>query len=106
MLFPLIYWIVLPLLAAWLVVRWINKKAPRLPPPDVRALLERSPVERKWFRAVRRDARGLASLGDFEKQPEAVEAAYAGKERAQAAGERAEFLVLNDKGDVLEQVDS
>jgi hypothetical protein len=106
MFFPLIYWIVLPMLAAWFVVRWIKKAAPLTPPLDVRDLFDKSPIEPKWFRAARRDARGLAPLGDFEKQMEAVDAAYAGKEKAQAAGEKAAFLVFNDKAELLEQVDS
>lgn len=106
MFFPLIYWIVLPLALAGLVVRWIKKTSPLTPAADVRDLFDRSPIERKWFRAARRDAKGLVSLGDFEKQPEAVEAAYAGKEKAQAAGEKAEFLVFNDQAELLEQIDS
>jgi hypothetical protein len=106
MFFPLIYWVVIPLLMGWLVVRWIKKTAPLVPAPDVRDLFDRSPIEEKYFRAARRDAKGLVSLGDFEKQPEAVEAAYAGKEKAQAAGEKAEFLVFNDKAELLEQIDS
>ena len=106
MFFPLIYWVVLPLIAGGLVVRWIKKTSPLIPAPDVRDLFDRKPIERKWFRAARRDAKGLAPLGDYEKQPEAVEAAYAGKERAQAAGEKAEFLVFNDKAELLEQIDS
>ena len=106
MLFPLIYWIVLPLFLAWLVVRWIKKAAPLTPAPDVRDLFDRGPIEPKHFRAARRDAAGLAAIGDFEKQMEAVDAAYAGKEKAQAAGKKAEFLVFNDKAELLEQIDS
>jgi hypothetical protein len=106
MFFPLIYWVFLPLGAAALVIRWIDKKAPRLPPADVAALFERSPVEKKWFRAVRRDARGLAALGDYETQPDAVDRAYQGKEEAQKAGEAASFLVYNWKAELLEQVDA
>ena len=105
MFFPLIYWVVLPLFLASLVVRWIKKTAPLTPAPDVRELFDRTPIEPKYFRAARRDARGLASLGDFEKQMEAVEAAYAGKEKAQVAGENASFLVFNDKAELLEQID-
>jgi hypothetical protein len=106
MFFPLIYWVVIPLIMGWLVVRWIKKAAPLIPAQDVRDLFDRSPIEPKYFRAARRDAKGLAALGDFEKQMEAVEAAYAGKEKAQAAGEKAEFLVFNDKAELLEQIDS
>ena len=106
MFFPLIYWIVLPLVLGWLVVRWIQKTAPLVPRPDVRELFSSSPIERKCYRAARRDSRGLASLGDFETQMEAVDAAYAAKEKAQAAREKAEFLIFNDKAELLEQVDS
>jgi hypothetical protein len=106
MFFPLIYWVALPLFLASLVVRWIKKAAPLTPALDVRDLFDRSPIEPKRFRAARRDAKGLASLGDFEKQMDAVDAAYGGKEKAQATGEKAEFLVFNDKAELLEQVDS
>lgn len=106
MFFPLIYWVVIPILIGYFVVRWIQKSAPIVPKLDVRDLFDRSPIEPKWFRAARRDAKGLTPLGDFEKQPEAVEAAYRDRERAQAAGEKAEFLVFNDKAELLEQIDS
>ena len=107
MFFPLIYWIVLPLFAGSLVVRWIKKHAPLTVPPAVAALYAQRPIEKKWFRAVRRDRGGLLHwLGDFEKQPEAVDAAYLGKEAAQRAGEKVSFLVFNDKAELLEQVDS
>lgn len=103
---PLLYWVVLPVVAGWLVIRSIKKHAPLLPPTDVAALFAASPLEKKWFRAVRRDPEGLTALGDFEKQPDAVDRAYLGKEQAQKAGERASFLVYNDKAELLEQVDS
>jgi hypothetical protein len=106
MFFPLIYWVVLPMFAGWLVVRWIKKSAPLVPPRDVRDLFDAQPLETRWFRAARRDAAGLTPLGDFEKQMEAVDAAYAGKEKAEAAGEKAQFLVFNDKAELLEEVDS
>ncbi|MFI5362071.1 MAG: hypothetical protein ACHQ49_08895 [Elusimicrobiota bacterium] len=106
MFFPLIYWVVLPLFLAYLVVRWIKKTSPLVPALDVRDLFDREPIEPKHFRAARRDSKSLASLGDFEKQMDAVDAAYAGKEKAQAAGEKAEFLVFNDKAELLEQIDS
>lgn len=105
MFFPLIYWVVLPVFLGWLVIRWIKKHSPHVPPPDVVRLFEK-PLERKWFRAARRDSAGLHWLGDFEKQMEAVDAIYAGKEKAQAEGRKAAFLVFNDKAELLEQVDS
>jgi hypothetical protein len=107
MFFPLIYWVVLPLFFAWLVVLWLKKNSPHVPAPETAALFAERPIEPKWFRAARRDRGGLLRwLGDFEKQPEAVDAAYAGKEAAVAAGEKASFLVFNDKAELLEQVDS
>lgn len=107
MFFPLIYWIVVPLFFAWLVVRWLKTASPLVVPPEVAALFSERPIEPKWFRAARRDHGGLLRwLGDFEKQPEAVEAAYAGKEAAVKAGEKASFLVFNSQAELLEQVDS
>jgi hypothetical protein len=106
MFFPLIYWVILPLFAGALVIRWIQKKSPLIPPLDVRDLFDRAPIEPKFFRAARRDGAGLVALGDFEKQMDAVDAAYAGKEQAAAAGLKAQFLVFNDKGELLEEVDS
>lgn len=107
MFFPLIYWVGLPIGLGCLVVFWLKKASPRVVLPEVAALFAERPIEAKWFRAARRDQGGLLRwLGDFEKQPEAVEAAYAGKEAAVAAGEKAAFLVFNDKAELLEQVDS
>jgi hypothetical protein len=107
MFFPLLYWVVLPIFLGCLVVRWLKKASPLVVPPEVSALYAERPIEPKWFRAARRDQGGLLRwLGDFEKQPEAVDAAYAGKEAAVASGEKAAFLVFNDKAELLEQVDS
>ena len=107
MFFALIYWIVIPLLIGAMVVRWIKRQAPLSVPPGVAALYAERPIEPKWFRAARRDRKGLQRwLGDYEKQPEAVDAAYQGKEEAERAGEHASFLVFNDKAELLEQVDS
>ena len=107
MFFPLIYWIVMPLFFASLVVRWLKKNSPHVVPPEVASLYAERPIEPKWFRAARRDRGGLLRwLGDYEKQPEAVDAAYAAKEAAVAAGEKASFLVFNAKAELLEQVDS
>jgi len=106
MFFPLLYWVALPLFCGWLVVRWLKKHAPSTTTLETRDFFDRNPIESKWFRAARRDGQALALLGDFEKQMDAVDAAYAAKEKAQAAGEKAEFLVFNDKAELLEQVDS
>ena len=107
MFFPLIYWVVMPLFFASLLVRWLKKASPLAVPPEVAALYAERPIEPKWFRAARRDKGGLLRwLGDYEKQPEAVDAAYAGKEAAVAAGEKASFLVFNAQAELLELVDS
>lgn len=106
MFFPLIYWVGFPILAGWFVIRWLKKHAPSTATIEYRDFFDRSPIEPKYFRAARRDAKGLSVLGDFEKQMDAVDAAYADKERAQAAGEKAAFLVFNDKAELLEEVDS
>jgi hypothetical protein len=107
MFFPLIYWVAAPFVLAWLVVRWLNQNSPRVVPPEVAALYAERPIEPKGFRAARRDRGGLLRwLGDYEKQPEAVDAAYAAKEASAAAGEKASFLVFNSKAELLEQVDS
>ncbi|MBI3289703.1 MAG: hypothetical protein HYZ74_09325 [Elusimicrobia bacterium] len=106
MFFPLIYWVVMPILFGWLVVRWLKKSSPTVIPQEVRALFAERPIEKKWFRAARLDGKTLLWLGDYEKQPEAVEAAYRGKEEAQRAHEKASFLVFNDQAELLEQVDS
>lgn len=105
--FLVFYYLILPFLLAWVVIKYLKKHAPSTIPEDVLRLYAAKPVERKWFRAARRDHKGLHPLGDFEKQPEAVEAAYQGLKDARAAGETgASFIVLNDKGDTLEQIDA
>ena len=100
------YYLVLPFLLAGLLIRWLKKNAASLISEDVRRLYGEKPIEKKWFRALRRDHKGLRHLGDYEKQPEAVESAYQGRKDAAAAGEKASFLVLNDKAETLEQIDS
>lgn len=106
MLTLLVYYLVLPLLAAALVLKFIKRYGKTGIPEDIRRLYAERPIEPKWFRVLREDAAGKRHLADCETQGEAVERAYKGKEEAQKAGERAAFLVLNDKGEVLEEVDS
>ena len=100
------YYLILPFFAASLVIRWLKKNAPSTIAEDVKRLYAESPVEKKWFRAVRRDHKGLRSLGDYETRLEAVEAAYQGRKDAAASGDQASFVVLDDKGFALEQIDS
>ncbi len=102
----IVYYLLMPFLAAGLLIRWLKKHAPPIIAEDIRQLSVERPIEKKWFRAVRRDHKSLRWLGDFEKQPEAVEAAYQGLKDARQASEKASFLVLNDKGETLEQVDA
>lgn len=102
----ILYYIILPMAVGYYVIKWIKKHGASTIPADVIALYAVDPVEKKWYRAARRDAQGLKKLGDFETQLEAVDRAYLGKQEAVKAGQRASFLVLNDKGDVYQQVDS
>lgn len=100
------YYLVLPIWLGSLVIKYIKKNAPHDIPPDVKRLYAETPCEKKWTRAVRRDHKGLRHLGDFETRTEAVEAVYQGRKDARAAGDTAAFVVLNDKGEALEQIDS
>lgn len=102
----LFVWFVLPFLLFYLVLKLMRKYAPDTVPVDVRALCLADPIEKRWYRVLRRDAAGLMKLADCEKQDEAVEKAYLGKEQAEAAKSGATFLVLNDKGEVLQQIDA
>lgn len=102
----ILYYLVLPIFAGSLLIRWLKKHSPPRIDGDVRQLYAEKPIEKKWFRALRRDHKSLRLLGDFEKQPEAVEAAYQGRKDAKAAGEKASFLVLNWQAETLEQIDS
>lgn len=103
----LFYYVVLPMLAGYYVIKLIKKYGAPTTPPEAIAMYAVDPVAKKWYRAARRDANGrLTKLGDFETQLEAVDRAYLGKEEAVKNGEKASFLVLNDKGEVYQQVDS
>lgn len=102
----LIYYIAAPFILALGVLSLIAKFGKREPPADILHSFKELPIEEKWFRAVKRDAAGLEVLGDFEKQPEAVDRIYLGRKEAAAAGQKAAFLVYNCQGEALEQVDS
>lgn len=102
----LFYYVVIPMAFGGFLIKLIRKYSPYVVPADVAENLRRQPLPKKWFRAVRRDAEGLRTLGDFETHVEAVDCAYAGKEKDAAAGRKAAFLILNPKGEVLEQVDA
>lgn len=105
MLLPL-YYIIIPFVIGAYLIKWLKKVSPAVVPEDVQQLYAAKPCEKKWYRSVRRDHKGLRHLGDFETRQEAVEEAYRGLKSAKAAKEAASFVVLNDKGEALEQVDS
>lgn len=102
----LFYYIAAPFLCAVLVLKLLARYGRREIPAEIRRLYEQNPIEEKWFRAARKDGKGWSCLGDFEKQPEAVEKIYEARQNAQKSADKASFLVLNDKGEALEQVDS
>ncbi len=98
--------IVLPTLAFVYVPKLAKKYFKTETPEDVRRLYEERPLEKGWYRAARRDHKSLRLLGDFETQIEAVDCAYLGKEEAQKAGDAASFFVLDDKLQILQQIDA
>ena len=100
MIWTIFFYIVLPFAIGGYVVKFIRKHGASTVDPELAAL---PPLEKRWFRAVRRDAGGLLPLGDFETMSEAVEAAYRAREQAK---DSAAFLVVNDKAEILERVDS
>lgn len=106
MLALLFYYIALPFLAAWLVMKFIRKYGASPIPEEVARLYAEAPLEKGWYRVIQRGPAGQRLLGDFEKHDAAVEKAYKERELAQVTGEKAAFLVLNDKGEALEEVDS
>ena len=102
----ILYYLILPFLLAGLVLKFIRKYGRNEIPEDILRIYSQNPLEKKWFRVLRRDHKGLRLLGDRETHDEAVELAYKRKEEDLAAGEHADFLVLNSKGEILEEVDS
>ena len=100
------YYLVVPFVIAALLIKWLKKNAPSLIPEDIKLLCAERPIQKKWFRALKRDHKGLRVLGDFETHGEAVESAYAGRKEALASKEKASFLALNWQADTLEQIDS
>jgi len=120
------YYLVLPFLIFAVILRLLRKYSPDSAPKEILEFYAQDPIEPKFFRAIRLDGRFptaveaalprrrsvgrfghlpvvLNKLGDFEKQEDAVDSAFAAKS---AAGETAEssFLVLNDKGEILQEV--
>ncbi len=102
----LLYYVILPLIAAWLLIKFIKKYGGSPVPGDLQRMLLVDPIERRMFRAVRRDSSGLFKLGDFDKHEEAVDRIYVAREEAQKAGLKASLLVLNDAGETLDLIES
>lgn len=101
------YYLILPFLLGWLVLKLIRRYGADPVAPTVRQLCVEDPVERKWFRVAEvlgdpRAGGGVRKVSDFETQDQAVEEAY--RRRAEQAGPGRSWLVLNEKGDVLQEV--
>lgn len=105
MLASFLYWLILPFLLAWGLVRLI-KRSPRPVAPDVAALLAKEPMPPASYAAARRDADGLAPLGVFEKLLDASDAAWRAQDAAKKAGVKGSFLVFDATGVVVEQIDA
>jgi hypothetical protein len=111
MLILILWGIVGPLAIIWLVTWFLKKYAKSTVPSSVARLYAERPIEPKTFRVVRFDGPTDGEpiwLGDYETQPEAVDAAYTyrKKEREEEPGKKSSFMVLNDRGDFLEEVDT
>jgi len=102
----LFYYLVLPILAGWLVIKFIKKYGQTPLPPDLPKMLLIDPIDRRMYRALRRDAEGLRKLGDFEKHEEAVDRIYAAREEARQAGIKASLLVVNEAGETLDLIEN
>ena len=104
----LLYYAFLPLFAGALVIALIKRFGAKEVAPAVRALLESRPMPPRTFRVARVDeSKGPAVLvGDFETLDEAVDAAYKGRQELRSRGGRASFLVIDDSGDTLQEVEA
>ena len=102
----LLYYIVGPFLIGAYVIKLIRKHG-KIPVPDgISKIYADKPIEKKWFRVLCKDKHGYKFLDDCETHSDAVDRAYRGKEQAVREDRRAAFLVLNDKAEILEEVDS
>jgi len=106
MLTLILYYLVIPFLLSGAVLKLIKKYGKVAPDPALASLYSKEPLAKKWFRAARRDSHGTSLLGDSETHGEAVDRIYAARGRAQVLGEKAAFVVLNDKAEILEEVNS
>lgn len=103
----LFYYIVLPLLATVLVLRFIRRYGADPVPDEVRRSIASDPLGSRTFRVLDVEGRlgsgaaRLAKVGDFETQEEAIDAAYA---RRGAGPTGHSWLVLNDRGEMLQEI--
>jgi hypothetical protein len=102
----LFVYIIGPFLVASLLIKALKKYSKNELDPEIRAIYLRHPLEKGFFRVVKSDHKGKALVGDFEEKMDAVDCAYREKENAQAAAQNAAFLVLNHKGETLEETDA
>lgn len=102
----LFYYLFLPILGGWLVIKFIKRYGGQPLPADLQRMLLVDPIEKREYRALCRDGSGLTSLGDFEKHEEAVDAIYAAREAAQKAARKGSFLVVNAAGETLDLLDA
>jgi hypothetical protein len=105
-----IYYLVIPLGIIQFVAWFFKKYAKRTPPEPVLRLLEEQPIPKKYFRLVSYEAGSDIPrwVADFETHPDAVDLAYTRKRDFEKTGApatlRPAYVVLNDKGEALEQV--
>lgn len=104
------YYLVLPFIVFAILLKIMRRYQSDGVPKEIRQLYTAHPVEKGSFRALRVEGRfgsgpvRLGELGDFESQEEAVDAAFAEKSKTGASPAGAAFLVLNDKGEILQEL--
>ena len=102
------YYLVLPFLIFAVILRLMRKYGPDPVPKEIHEFYAADPPQPKFYRAIRLQGRFghppvfITKLGDFERQDDAVDSAFAAKS---AIKEKPELscLVLNDKGEILQE---
>lgn len=107
MLVLVFYYLILPFLLGGLVLKLIRRYGADPVAPSVRQLCADDPVEPKWFRVAEasgdpRAGGRVRKVADFETQDLAVEEAY--RRRGQEPEPGRSWLVLDEKGDILQEV--
>lgn len=102
----LVYYLVLPFVAAAMIIRFIRRYGASTTPKDVLRLCRESPLEKGTYRVLRRSGAELTSLGDFETHEEAVDSAFLGRHTARSEGLPGSFFVVNPKAEILDRFDS